>query len=104
MTHTPAITLTPRPTAVAGIFEVPSRTYPGEVYTTDIRDAARPACNCPAGQHDFETCKHVKTCWHVRACLTVQAAQARSRALVVRSQGLAALLEAVGLPAPTRPA
>ncbi len=97
--HVPAITLKPRPTRVAGIFEVPSKSYPGQSYTTDIRDRENPACNCPAGQHDFENCKYVKTCWHVRACVEAQAEldRIRSRALIVRPQGLTALLEAFGL-------
>ncbi len=96
--ETQAIMLTPRPTRVPGIFTVPSKSYPGQSYTTDIRDAARPACNCPAGQHDFESCKHVATCWHVRACIAVQAEldRARARALIVRPQGMAALQEAFG--------
>ncbi len=94
----PAITLKPRPTRVAGIFEVPSKSYPGQSYTTDIRDREHPACNCPAGQHDFENCKHVKACWHVRACVAAQAELDRARrALIIRPQGLTALLEAVGL-------
>jgi len=59
---------TPRPTRVKGIFTVPSKSYPGEVYTTDLRDPAHPACTCPAGQHDFESCTRVRFCWHVRAC------------------------------------
>jgi len=100
MTHAQTISLTPQPTAVAGVFTVPSRSYPGEVYTTDVRDQERPACTCPAGQHDFDNCKHVAYCWHVRACFKVQAEQARARALVVRPQGMAALLDAFGLASP----
>ncbi len=93
-----AIILKPRPTHVAGIFKVPSKSYAGEVYTTDVRDTEHPACNCPAGQHDFENCTYVKTCWHVRACVEAQAEldRARSRALIVRPQGMAALLDAFG--------
>jgi len=57
-----------------------------------------PTCNCPAGQHDFESCKHVATCWHVRACVAAQAEldRIRSRALIIRPQGMAALQEAFG--------
>jgi len=97
-TYTQAITLTPQPTRVPGIFTVPSKSYSGQSYTTDIRDAAHPACNCPAGQHDFESCKHVATCWHVRACIVVQAEldRARARALIVRPRSMAALQEAFG--------
>ncbi len=92
---TPKPTPKPTPTRVVGIFTVPSRTHEGEAYTTDIRDQAHPMCTCPAGQAEFANCKHVAYCWHVRACIEVQAEldRARSRALIVRPQGLAALQE-----------
>jgi len=98
MQQAQAITLQPQPTHVVGVFEVPSKTYPGQVYTTDVRDREHPICNCPAGQHDFESCKHVKTCWHVRACAEAQAEldRIRSRALIVRPQGMTARHEAFG--------
>jgi len=102
MAHAPtALTVnpTPRPTRVSGVFTVPSRTHAGEDYTTDVRDTERPTCTCPAGQHNFENCTRVATCWHVRACLDVQAENdhrdhARSRALIVRPRGMAALQDA----------
>ena len=81
-----------RRTRVAGVYRVSSRTSSGQVYTTNIRTRARPACNCPAGQNSFESCKYVRTCWHVRACEEFEDAQGR-RALVVRPrrrQGLTA--------------
>lgn len=79
-TPAPAYPPLPRPTAVAGVYAVPSRTHPGEVYTTDIRDAERPTCTCPAGQAEFVGCKRVPYCWHVRACLDTE--RARRRALI----------------------
>lgn len=82
---------------MSGIFTVPSRTHAGEEYTTNVRDTERPTCTCPAGQNNFENCTRVTTCWHVRACLDAQAELDRARALIVRPQGMGALLEAFGL-------
>jgi hypothetical protein len=88
-----------RLTGTRGVYKVSSKTYPGAFYTTDIRDRMRPACACPAGQHNFEGCKHVATCWHVRACQEFQAEMDRVRArcaLAVRGQGMAALQDCFG--------
>jgi len=95
MAQAPTITPTPTPTRIAGIFTVPSRTRAGDAYTTDVRDQAQPTCTCPAGQAEFANCKHVAYCWHVRACVEMQAEldRARSRALIVRPQGMDALQE-----------
>ncbi len=99
MIHAPTVNPMPTPTHMTGVFMVPSRTYPGEEYITDVRDKERPTCTCPAGQNNFENCKRVATCWHVHACLDAQAEldRARSRALIVRPQGKVALMEAFGL-------
>ena len=98
MAQAPTGTLTPRPTRIPGIFEVPSRTQAGAVYTTDVRDATHPACTCPAGKNNFENCRHVATCWHVRVCLAAQTEldRARTRALIVRPHGMAALYDVFG--------
>jgi len=88
---------TPRPTPITGIYTVPSKTYPGARYDTDIRDRARPTCTCMAGQNNFENCTRVDTCWHVRACVTRQETAlyrlARLRARR-RPRGMDALREA----------
>ncbi len=93
---TPAIP-TPRPTPITGVYKVPSKTYPGARYETDIRDRAHPTCTCMAGQNNFENCKRVDACWHVRACVARQDAAlsrwARLRARH-RPRGMDALRDA----------
>lgn len=72
MATTTPLAVTVYRTTTFGVYSVPSQSFPKEVYTTDIRDAAHPVCNCPAGQHDFKSCTHVGVCKHVRACSEYQ--------------------------------
>lgn len=56
-----------RLTDTEGVYRIASKTYAGEFYTTDVRNPARPACDCFAGQDNFRGCKRDSVCWHVRA-------------------------------------
>jgi hypothetical protein len=67
--YDPAIYRTPE----HGVYLIASASFPGEVYTTDIRSEMHPLCTCPAGQDGFARCTKSIVCKHVRACRDFQA-------------------------------
>jgi len=66
---TPAIYRTPE----SGVYLIESASFPGELYTVDVRSDMHPMCNCFAGQDGFARCTKSIVCKHVRAVRTFQA-------------------------------
>jgi hypothetical protein len=56
-----------------GVYLIESASFPGEVYTTDIRSDMHPMCDCPAGQDGFARCTKSIVCKHVRMARNFQA-------------------------------
>ncbi len=66
-TKAPAFCPAIRLTDTEGVYRIASASFPGEFYTTDVRDTAHPTCDCFAGQDNFRRCQRDAVCKHVRA-------------------------------------